>query len=272
MSKSYTIDASFEENRHTGLPLFVLGELLQSKTGENGRISFFEEEALNDFTDRMLADRQSLDGLRDLIASQACHNPALAKAFGVDHLAFTRGLSGITSTHVIPVSDMDEWKRSFVESGFGIEHDPEALMIAALSDLSNSVLQRPFAASIEEAGGSSRGIIFMSGEAIEYPGGKEALAVITDRNRIHKENHALVVSYLHHTGANNAQIPMDHQMEVYALADGFGYLDRDTLAEINDGWDWSHIRDSTDEGWQRMATWLRDTGYGPDGPAARPQP
>jgi hypothetical protein len=35
--------------------------------------------------------------------------------------------------------------------------------------------------------------------------------------------------------------------ELYCLADGFGRRTPEELALINDGWDWSHIRDSSPE-------------------------
>ena len=35
--------------------------------------------------------------------------------------------------------------------------------------------------------------------------------------------------------------------ETYCLCDGFGLLSAKELSEINDGWDWSHVRDSSVE-------------------------
>jgi len=50
---------------------------------------------------------------------------------------------------------------------------------------------------------------------------------------------------------------------VYCLADGFGPdLPPEMLAEINGGYDWSHVRDSSPEAWTRMAAYLREHGYG----------
>jgi len=268
----YTIDASFTEHRMNGLPLFVLGELMQSKTDEKGATVFFEEDALNDFTDRMLADPDALSALTGLIGSQAQHNRALAKAFDVEAKAFPPNPTGVVRNVEISAEDMETWRRFYVESGLGLEHNPEALMIAALTDLSDGGLQLPFGLSIARPDGSGRGMVFFGGTVTGFATGAEAIESARERNRIRTENRSLVVSYLAHQGKHNEAIPIEHQMEVYTLADGFGYLDAATLSEINDGWDWSHVRDSTEEGWQRMADWLREHGYGPDGPSAAPRP
>ncbi len=81
------------------------------------------------------------------------------------------------------------------------------------------------------------------------------------------EDKALVVAYLHHTGAHTDVLPSDDLWGVYCEGDGYGHLPPEMLAEINEGWDWSHVRDSTPEGWARMAGYLRERGYGIDGPS-----
>jgi hypothetical protein len=43
----------------------------------------------------------------------------------------------------------------------------------------------------------------------------------------------------------------DDIMETYQLCDGFGQLSAQELNEINGGWDWSHVRDSSVEALQR---------------------
>lgn len=82
----------------------------------------------------------------------------------------------------------------------------------------------------------------------------------------------LVVDYLHQTGKFDGVLKSDELWEVYCLGDGFGELPPEMLMEINGGWDWSHIRDSTSEAMTRMADWLRTHGYTEDGPAVAPAP
>ena len=69
-----------------------------------------------------------------------------------------------------------------------------------------------------------------------------------------------VVSFLHHTGENkghiNATIDSDTR---YLHADGFGSLqdgnyDMDTIRDLV--WDWSHVRDSSDEAFIAMAKYI----------------
>ena len=71
------------------------------------------------------------------------------------------------------------------------------------------------------------------------------------------DDRPLVIACLHYEGEIEHLISSDLQWDAYCEADGFGYLDADSLAEINDGWDWSHVRDSTDEGFARVADLLR---------------
>lgn len=49
----------------------------------------------------------------------------------------------------------------------------------------------------------------------------------------------------------------EDEYEVYCECDGFGYLTADELRQINDGWDWSHIRDSSAEGKQKAENLLK---------------
>jgi hypothetical protein len=46
----------------------------------------------------------------------------------------------------------------------------------------------------------------------------------------------------------------------YEAADGFGQLSLSELREINGGFDWSHFRDSSQDGILRIAAVLRDAG------------
>ena len=61
-----------------------------------------------------------------------------------------------------------------------------------------------------------------------------------------------VVSYMHYTGENYDRLTSKQKWWVYCKADGYGYRRASELRKINEGWDFSHIRDSTIDGWKRM--------------------
>ena len=72
-----------------------------------------------------------------------------------------------------------------------------------------------------------------------------------------------VVSFLHYTGENAEHINNTIDSDVrYLHADGFGnlsqcdHLDRETLLEML--FDWSHVRDSSDEAFEAMANALSE--------------
>jgi hypothetical protein len=85
-------------------------------------------------------------------------------------------------------------------------------------------------------------------------------------------NRILVVSYMHYKGDHYGALSDDQMWEIYCMADGFGSLSSNQLMEINDGWDWSHVRDSTSEAFASMAQRLVELGFGPEGPAAGRKP
>lgn len=70
---------------------------------------------------------------------------------------------------------------------------------------------------------------------------------------------ALVVAAIHFRGELVDATPVEVAATAYTLADGFGDFsgDREGLAGINDGWDWSHVRDSSEPAVRRMAEYLR---------------
>lgn len=74
-----------------------------------------------------------------------------------------------------------------------------------------------------------------------------------------------VVDYLHYTGQHRDLLTERQQWEMYCLADGYGNLTPEALSEINDGWDWSHIRDSSADAFARMAARLKEWGFTPSG-------
>lgn len=59
------------------------------------------------------------------------------------------------------------------------------------------------------------------------------------------EDRRFVASYLHHRGTCVEALTTEEGWELYCLGDGFGRLSPEELAGINDGWDWSHVRDSS---------------------------
>ena len=67
-----------------------------------------------------------------------------------------------------------------------------------------------------------------------------------------------VASFMHYTGDQRHRLTDAERYEVYCEADGFGYLSRAELLTVNDGWDWSHVRDSSDEGVMRMLAKLEE--------------
>lgn len=70
----------------------------------------------------------------------------------------------------------------------------------------------------------------------------------------------LVVDHLHYSGKKRHELSENERWSVYLEADGFGYFKHDPtfLAGINDGWDWSHVRDSSDAAVKRMASKIRE--------------
>jgi hypothetical protein len=65
----------------------------------------------------------------------------------------------------------------------------------------------------------------------------------------------LIVQVLHWNGPLHDQTSPEIAWAAYCLADGFGKLEGRVLRKI--GWDWSHVRDSSEEGLGRIAEYLR---------------
>jgi hypothetical protein len=70
------------------------------------------------------------------------------------------------------------------------------------------------------------------------------------------ENNAreFVVECLHHNGIFAKHITKEEHYRAYCLCDGFGKLDADDLKTI--GYDWSHVRDSSDATFLKVAKYL----------------
>ena len=60
------------------------------------------------------------------------------------------------------------------------------------------------------------------------------------------------------TGMFHSIIPPESQWHAYCLCDGFGKMTSEQLRGINGGWDWSHVRDSSDEAMKECAQFLRE--------------
>ena len=64
-----------------------------------------------------------------------------------------------------------------------------------------------------------------------------------------------VVSYLHHSGANNGKLNARQDGDIrWFFADGYGDLpgmERETAVELV--FDWSHVRDSSEKAFAKMA-------------------
>lgn len=69
-----------------------------------------------------------------------------------------------------------------------------------------------------------------------------------------------VVSFLHWNGKNYGKLTHAQEIRVRALADGFGPgVDPETEPDMF--WDWSHVRDSSEEAFVAMAQTLESQGY-----------
>tara|TARA_R110000824_G_scaffold102100_4_gene242280 strand:+ start:4390 stop:4707 length:318 start_codon:yes stop_codon:yes gene_type:complete len=71
------------------------------------------------------------------------------------------------------------------------------------------------------------------------------------------QNRDLVVSCLHHSGAMRGRLTADQQQWVRRAADGFGEITGRDDESLDMLWDWSHVRDSSDRAFGRMALVLR---------------
>ena len=65
-----------------------------------------------------------------------------------------------------------------------------------------------------------------------------------------------VCDHLYFSGIHRTLLTDAQQWRAYCLADGFGLCSESELAKINEGWDWSHIRDSSEGAFTRMAEYI----------------
>lgn len=71
-----------------------------------------------------------------------------------------------------------------------------------------------------------------------------------DHDEDEKKVRSSVMEYMHHNGSDAWRLDEARWQDLYFLADGFGTIDRQfALAQC---WDWSHVRDSSPEAFQRI--------------------
>ena len=68
----------------------------------------------------------------------------------------------------------------------------------------------------------------------------------------------VVVSHLHYNGELQGLLRSQDHDALWALADGFGRMPINELRELHIDRDWSHIRDSSDEALDRIATKINE--------------
>ena len=62
-----------------------------------------------------------------------------------------------------------------------------------------------------------------------------------------QEKCSLIAEYLHHSGVNNRSLSPAEHNRLFALGDGYGKQTVEQLKANHLTWDWSHIRDSSNE-------------------------
>ncbi len=67
----------------------------------------------------------------------------------------------------------------------------------------------------------------------------------------------LIVQVLHWDGALHERAPWPIVWGAFCLGDGFGKMTGAELRELNTGFDWSHVRDSSESALVDMAAFLR---------------
>lgn len=71
---------------------------------------------------------------------------------------------------------------------------------------------------------------------------------------------ALCEDYLHRNGRKfNGALSTIKRLELVVHGDGYGKMSRDEIIDADLVWDWSHVRDSSDEAIHAMAEAIRRT-------------
>lgn len=71
-----------------------------------------------------------------------------------------------------------------------------------------------------------------------------------------------VADHLHPNGALNGKIlTWEQTWTAFCMGDGFGERTPEELAEINSGYDWSHVRDSSIAALERIAEYIGKAGH-----------
>ena len=79
---------------------------------------------------------------------------------------------------------------------------------------------------------------------------------MTEAEFIKSYTRKFVCDHLHYNGKLIKLLTDEQQWEAYCIADGFGKMTPAQLKTINDGWDWSHVRDSSDKAFSEMAQYI----------------
>lgn len=68
---------------------------------------------------------------------------------------------------------------------------------------------------------------------------------------------AFVTAHLHWNGVYKSILSLEQQEQAYLMCDGFGNLaDLHPLSDTRTHWDWSHIRDSSYDAFEKVADWI----------------
>ncbi len=78
------------------------------------------------------------------------------------------------------------------------------------------------------------------------------------REAAHQADLDYVANFLHYAGDRKDDLTREQAQLAFCLGDGFGAgLTPGELSEINSGWDWSHVRDSSAKAMADIAHLIR---------------
>lgn len=66
------------------------------------------------------------------------------------------------------------------------------------------------------------------------------------------EKFKVIVKYLYHSSPDAEKLSREVHNHLFSLGDGYGQMGLEWLIRNNLTWDWSHIRDSSDEALERI--------------------
>lgn len=65
-----------------------------------------------------------------------------------------------------------------------------------------------------------------------------------------EERFKVIYGFLHFNGVNHEQLNKKQHIQLMALCDGYGHMSTSELITHGLSWDWSHVRDSSDDALQ----------------------